>query len=79
MKDKYDPAFWPQDEEELNKDLSEEEMDTFLLIDDEYEPKDRPICAECGNPYVCTHNVCEVCLICERKRQHAEIFKKQQR
>lgn len=64
---KYDPAFWPQEDEGLEEDMSEEEMDSFLLPEDDYQPKVRPICPECGRPYVCTHKEgCDMCLPCER-------------
>lgn len=64
---KYDPALWPQDDEELDEDMSEEEMDTFLFVDPEHTPKEYPMCPECGNKYVCTHDRCDMCLSCERK------------
>lgn len=69
--DKFDPAFWPQEDAGLDDDMSEEEMDAFLLVDDEYEAKERPICPKCERPYVCTHDKCDMCLICERRVENA--------
>ncbi len=36
---------------------------------DPIEPyTERPLCPECGSKYVCTHEVCIVCLMCERAK-----------
>lgn len=67
--DKYDPAFWPQEETiDSAKYWENEEDDTLIFLENEYIPKERPECPLCGKRYICTHeeNDCEMCLMCER-------------